>query len=325
MFPGLCRVHHATALQWRGDWAEAEREAVRACEELAGINLPNAADGVGRDRRHPPAARRPRRARPRRSPTADRLCPQPRAGVALLRLAEGDLDAASTIVVARRSRAPAGTAWRGRRLLPALAQIAIAAGDLVTATGRRRGARGDRRGLRQRRAASRGGVGSRPAAAGDGDAATACATLRAAVAPLDGRSVSPTRWRRRACCSARRCRAAGDDAGAAAAFCAARAAVRRARRSAPTRSVAAGAVARPSASLPCGLTEREAEVLRLVAAGQTNKEIAAALYLSDKTVARHLSNIFTKIGVSTRAAATAFAFEHHIVDTHSEVLEPPTL
>ncbi len=50
-------------------------------------------------------------------------------------------------------------------------------------------------------------------------------------------------------------------------------------------------------------------MLRLVAAGHTNRAIAAELYLSDKTVARHLSNIFVKIGVSSRSAATAFAFE----------------
>jgi len=59
--------------------------------------------------------------------------------------------------------------------------------------------------------------------------------------------------------------------------------------------------------LPGGLTEREAEVLRLVAAGKTNRAIAAELYLSEKTIARHLSNIFTKLGVGSRAAATAFA------------------
>jgi DNA-binding NarL/FixJ family response regulator len=63
-------------------------------------------------------------------------------------------------------------------------------------------------------------------------------------------------------------------------------------------------------TLPAGLTAREGEVLRLVASGCTNKDIAAALYLSEKTVARHLSNIFTKIDVPTRSAATAFAFEH---------------
>jgi DNA-binding NarL/FixJ family response regulator len=69
----------------------------------------------------------------------------------------------------------------------------------------------------------------------------------------------------------------------------------------------------PSA-LPAGLTVREAEVLCLVAAGRTNKDIAAALHLSERTVARHLSNIFTKIGVTSRTAAAAFAFEHRLTD-----------
>ena len=69
---------------------------------------------------------------------------------------------------------------------------------------------------------------------------------------------------------------------------------------------------RAKAARPAGLTDREVEVLRLVAAGRTNKEIAAELYLSAKTVSRHLSNIFTKIGVTSRSAATAFAFEHDL-------------
>jgi DNA-binding NarL/FixJ family response regulator len=56
-----------------------------------------------------------------------------------------------------------------------------------------------------------------------------------------------------------------------------------------------------------GLSDREVEVLRHVTLGRTNREIAAQLVLSEKTVARHLSNIFDKVGVSTRAAATAFA------------------
>ena len=62
--------------------------------------------------------------------------------------------------------------------------------------------------------------------------------------------------------------------------------------------------------LPGGLTAREAEVLRLVAAGRSNPEIAAALFLSKKTVARHLSNIFTKLNVASRTAAAAYAFDH---------------
>jgi DNA-binding NarL/FixJ family response regulator len=62
-----------------------------------------------------------------------------------------------------------------------------------------------------------------------------------------------------------------------------------------------------------GLTARETEVLRLVAAGKTNRQIAAELVISEKTVATHVSNIFTKLGLSSRAAATAYAYEHHLL------------
>jgi DNA-binding NarL/FixJ family response regulator len=66
-------------------------------------------------------------------------------------------------------------------------------------------------------------------------------------------------------------------------------------------------------SLPGGLTAREVEVLRLVASGHSNAQVAAALVLSEKTVARHLSNIFGKLDVGSRTAATAYAFEHRLV------------
>ena len=61
------------------------------------------------------------------------------------------------------------------------------------------------------------------------------------------------------------------------------------------------------------LTDRECEVLRLVATGRTNREIAAELVISEHTVARHLQNIFTKLDLSSRAAATAYAYEHGLV------------
>jgi DNA-binding CsgD family transcriptional regulator len=64
--------------------------------------------------------------------------------------------------------------------------------------------------------------------------------------------------------------------------------------------------------LPGGLTPREAEVLRLVAAGKTNRDIAVQLVISEHTVARHLQNMFAKLGVGSRAAATAYAYEHGI-------------
>jgi len=61
---------------------------------------------------------------------------------------------------------------------------------------------------------------------------------------------------------------------------------------------------------PGGLSRRESEVLVLVAAGKTNRAIAAELFISEKTVARHVSNIFTRLGLSSRAAATAYAYRH---------------
>jgi DNA-binding NarL/FixJ family response regulator len=66
----------------------------------------------------------------------------------------------------------------------------------------------------------------------------------------------------------------------------------------------------PSAA---GLTGREIEVLRLIATGATNRAIAARLGISEKTVARHLSNIFTKLDLPSRSAATAYAYEHKLV------------
>jgi DNA-binding NarL/FixJ family response regulator len=69
----------------------------------------------------------------------------------------------------------------------------------------------------------------------------------------------------------------------------------------------------PTSDRPHGLTRRELQVLRLVAAGKTNKAIAAELFLSEKTVDRHVSNIFPKLDVASRAAATAFAYRHKLI------------
>lgn len=306
VFPGLCRVHHATSLRWRGEWAQAEREAVRACEELAGINLPNAATAwaeIGDIRRRLGDLTGAAAA----FLAADELCPQPRAAVALLRLAEGDLPAASATV--REALDAAGWNRLARaKVLPAVAQIAIAAGDVAAASD---------------------AVDELAAIAEDfesaGIAAAACSArgrLQLATGDPDGRGTlrdAVTRWTELAVpyevATARMllgeaARLTGDDAGAASSFAAAR-------RLFDDLGVRIdgqqGSPGTPPPALPDGLTEREAEVLRLVAGGLTNKEIAAALCLSDKTVARHLSNIFVKIKVSTRAAATAFAFERGVV------------
>jgi DNA-binding CsgD family transcriptional regulator len=80
----------------------------------------------------------------------------------------------------------------------------------------------------------------------------------------------------------------------------------------PAMAAPRGATA-PDAAAPARLTPREIEVLRLVAVGETNRGIAAELFLSEKTVARHLSNIFGKLDVSSRSAAAAYAYRHGLV------------
>ena len=104
----------------------------------------------------------------------------------------------------------------------------------------------------------------------------------------------------------RACRALGDEDTAAL--------ERDAAREVFARLGAARSGSRPGrAETPHGLTARELEVLRLVAAGKSNREIAAELVISEHTVARHVQNIFAKLGVSSRTAATAYAFEHDLV------------
>ncbi len=105
-------------------------------------------------------------------------------------------------------------------------------------------------------------------------------------------------------------RAAGDEEGATFEIGAAETAFEQLG-AAPDAARAAAALRGGGAeALPAGLSAREAEVLREVASGKTNREIAASLVISEHTVARHLQNIFAKTGVASRSAATAFAFAH---------------
>jgi DNA-binding CsgD family transcriptional regulator len=105
---------------------------------------------------------------------------------------------------------------------------------------------------------------------------------------------------------------AGDDEGARMEFEAAHELFERLG-AAPDAVRMADRLARWTRRPTSGLTGREVEVLRLVATGRTNRAIATALAISEKTVARHLSNIFTKLDLSSRSAATAYAYEHHLV------------
>ena len=106
------------------------------------------------------------------------------------------------------------------------------------------------------------------------------------------------------------CRALGDDDGATLEFDASRAVFERL---GAMPDVARVDSLRGAPGTTHGLSDRELEVLRLVAAGKTNRQVAAELVVSEHTVARHVQNIFAKLNVSSRTAATAFAFEHDLV------------
>jgi ATP/maltotriose-dependent transcriptional regulator MalT len=309
VFPGLCRVHRASALRWRGAWADAEREATMACEELAGLNLPNAAAGfveIGEIRRrlgNLDGAEEAFR-------TAEELCGQPQAGLALLRLAQGNTDAA-TAIIHQALEAHTWNRLSRARLLVAFAQIAIAAGDTAAASTavdemEAIAADYDSPVLLASVATSRGRV---QVAERD---PTACTTLRLALKRWQELDV-PHEVATARMLLGLACRDADDNDAAAASFAAAESGFAQLGATLDVRVVRDLTSRR---QLPGGLTEREAEVLRLVAAGRTNREIAAELFLSEKTVSRHLSNIFAKVGVSSRSAATAFAFEHRIVERY---------
>ncbi len=304
VFPGLCRVHRAWTLQCRGDWAEAEQEVTRACAELAGVSRAHAAAGfvemsevrrrVG-DLDGAEAALR----------EAEVLSGRPKSGLALVRLAQGRLDAATAIIV----RALDEETWNRlarAKLLPARVQIAVASGDLASARVavtelETIASAFDVPALWAVSASARGRL-----LLAEGDAGAACVALREAFDRWQELDV-PYEIATARLLLGQACRLAGDEDGAIGSFMAATAIFERLGAALDTR--AARDLCTPAA-LPAGLTRREVEVLRIVAAGQSNKDIAATLFLSEKTVSRHLSNIFTKIGVSSRSAATAFAFEH---------------
>jgi DNA-binding CsgD family transcriptional regulator len=108
------------------------------------------------------------------------------------------------------------------------------------------------------------------------------------------------------------CRALGDEEGAALEFEAARATFD-ALGATPELARLDALSGHADSVETHGLSARELEVLRLLASGRKNRDIAAELVVSEHTVARHVQNIFAKLGVSSRTAATAFAFEHHLV------------
>ncbi len=306
-FTGQCLVHRAEIMQLHGEWLDAADAAQRARDRF--LQSREAAVGAAlyrlgelhRLRGDASAAEAAYR-------EASQWGHEPQPGLALLRLAQGQVDAA----VAAIHRAIDEAALPGTRpkLLPAFVEILLAAQDVDAA---RRAADeltqiAETMGAPFLRAAAAYAGGSVSLASGE--ARSALPALRRAWTTWHELGVPYEAARTRVLIGLS-CRALGDEDTARMEFDAAGWTFRQL---GATPAVAhAEALGRGSTKPQGGLTAREVEVLRLLASGRTNRAIAAELFLSEKTVARHVSNIFTKLGLSTRAAATAYAYENGLV------------
>jgi len=303
-FTRLCRINRAQIASLRGAWAEAEVEAKRVSDDLS-LDPAAAARGFyesGEIRRRTGDVAGAEAAFAR----AHELGFDPQPGMALLRLAQGKTESALK-ALHRAVAGEQGNRLARARLLAALVDVALAAGDLESAREacRELDAIAHEYGTLALDAAAATAGGALLLAEGDASAAVerlrhACAVWQDLRLPYE---TAMARMRH-----GMALRAAGDEEDARLELRAARAAFERL--GATADAATAAELLRERTALPRGLTAREAEVLRLVAAGKTNRDIAAELVISEHTVARHLQNMFAKLGVSSRSAATAFAFEH---------------
>jgi DNA-binding CsgD family transcriptional regulator len=302
-FTGRCLVHRAEILQLGGSWADALEEARLAGRRF--VETGNPAAGVANYRQAEllrlqgafDAAEEAYR-------EASRFGWEPQPGLAQLRLAQGKVEAARTAI--RRASAEVAEPLKRAALLPAHVEIALVAGAVDEA----RTACLELSELAERYesamleaivAHAQGAV-----ALAEGGAALALVRLRHALRiwlELD----APYEVARTRELIAKACCALGDDEAGALELDAARELFERLGAAPDLARLAMRVTSRH------GLSERELEVLQLVASGKSNREIAATLVISEHTVARHLQNIYAKLGLSSRAGATAFAYEHQLV------------
>ncbi|MGW8366321.1 LuxR C-terminal-related transcriptional regulator [Streptomyces wedmorensis] len=308
-FRGVCRAHRVEVLDLLGAWEPAEAEARLACREVPVDCLESAAAAYY-------AAGDVQRRQGRLDAAAvsyahaHELGRIPQPGLALLRLAQGRADAAvAGVELALACQSDPRHDLLGRaRLLAARTEVALAVRDVAGATE----AAADLDAL----AAD---VPLLRAMADTAAGAVALASHGAALPPLRRALAGwlelrvPYEAAQVRMLLAAACRAAGDEEAARLELGAARAVFERLGAVPDARRAAALLSGGKRRRLPGGLTAREAEVLRLVAAGGTNRDIAHALVISEHTVGRHLNNIFAKLGVGSRAAATAYAYAHDLV------------
>jgi len=308
-YRGLCLVHRAEIMQLHGAWPDAMEEAQRACDRLS---QPPGQPAIGAAHYQRGELHRLRGESVKAEDAyrqASRLGRVPQPGLALLRLAQGRGDAAEAAI--RGVVDQAQDRLTRSKLLAAYVEIVLAAHDLAAARAAAQelsaiAAAVDAPLLQAMSAYCAGAV-----LLAEGDARGALDALRRAAATYRGLDVPYEAARARALLGLA-CRELGDADTAEMELDAARVVFGRLGAAPELASMAARSPT-AAAKAPSGLTAREEQVLALVATGETNRRIAAQLVISEKTVARHVSNIFTKLGVSSRAAATAYAYTHGLV------------
>jgi len=307
-FTGRCLVHRAEIMQLGGSWEDALEEARRASERFA-LQVNPLGAGIAFYRQGEILRLLGRfDAAEEAYAQAGRAGWDPQPGLAQLRLAQGQVDVA--LAALRRALTESADPLRRAALLPAQVDVALAAGELEEA----RAASSELDGLAAVHATAMLGALAAHArgavALAGGEPAGALGALRDAVTAW-GELDAPYEVARARVLIGQACGLLGDADSALRELESAREAF--AGLGALPDVARLGALLDPRARDTHGLTSRELEVLRLLVDGRSNRDIATALVISEHTVARHVQNIFAKLGVSSRAAAVAFAFQRGLV------------
>lgn len=307
-FRGQCLVYRSTVMQMRGTWSDAMQEAVQACGRLSEPVLHPAIGAAHYQRAEIHRLRGEFEDAQESYRLADQFGREPQPGLALLRLTQGQADAAAASI--RRVANEATDALTRSRVLPAYVEIMLAAGDRESARRAADELVGIAAGFDAPFVQATTAYAAGAVSFAEGDCETALSALRRAYA-IWRELETPHEAAKARVIIGLICRQLGDRDGAELEFRAARQTFEELGAAPDLARLAK--ITQPAADVPLILTSRELDILRLVATGKTNRAIGDELVISEKTVARHLSNIFNKLGISSRVAATAYAYEHHLV------------